>query len=86
MDHGVHHPRDDHWLAQDVAVGDDRLLHQGHLLRQHIQAEVAAAQDDSIRATGNVLEFEERLSGLTLGKHLQSPARCKNGRTGLLQF
>ncbi len=36
-DHGVNNTSDDGWLAEHVTLLDDMLLHQGHLLRQHIQ-------------------------------------------------
>ncbi len=42
VDHGVHNTRDEHRLAQQVAGGDDCLLHQGHLLGEQVQAQVAA--------------------------------------------
>jgi hypothetical protein len=41
--HGVHHTCDEHRLAQQVAVGDELLLHQGHLLRGNVKPDVAPA-------------------------------------------
>jgi hypothetical protein len=40
--HGVHHARDEHRLAQQVAVADQLLLHQRHLLRSSVQADVTS--------------------------------------------
>jgi hypothetical protein len=43
-DHGVHHARDEHRLAQQVAVAHQLLLHQRHLLRGNVKPDVAPAQ------------------------------------------
>ena len=70
VDHGVNHPGDEDRLAHQIAVGDDRLLHQGHLLREHVQPQVAAAHDDGVGGLGNALEVEQRLPRLALGHQL----------------
>ncbi len=70
--HRVHHARDDDGLAQQVAVADHALLHQRHLLRQHVQAQVAARQDDAVGRAGDALEVEQRLPRLALGDHLRA--------------
>ncbi len=69
-DHGVNNTSDNGRLAQHVALLDDMLLHQGHLLRQHIQPQVAPAQHDGICLLSNGLEVEQRLPRLTLGNQL----------------
>lgn len=68
--HGVNHPCHNDWLAQQVALLDDMLLDQGHLLRQDIQPQIAPAQHDSICLLCYGFEVEERLPGLTLGNQL----------------
>ena len=69
-DHGVNNTSDDGWLAEHVALLDDMLLHQGHLLGQHVQPQVAPAQHDGICLLGNGLEVEQGLPRLTLGYQL----------------
>ncbi len=72
VDHGVDDACNEDWLADEVAVGDDGLLHERHLLRQHVQAQVAAAHDDRVRSLGDALEVEQRLPRLALGHQLRS--------------
>ena len=69
-DHGVNNTSDNGGLAQHVALLDDMLLHQGHLLGQHIQPQVAPAQHDGICLLGYGLEIEQGLPRLTLGNQL----------------
>ena len=69
-DHGVNNTSDNGGLAQHVALLDDMLLHQGHLLGQHIQPQVAPAQHDGICLLGDGLEVEQGLPRLALGNQL----------------
>ena len=36
MDHCIHNAGDDDWPAHEIAIGDDRLLNEGHLLRENV--------------------------------------------------
>jgi hypothetical protein len=57
-DHGVHHARDEHRLAQQVAVADQLLLDQSHLLRSNVQANMAPACVES--NTNTVKKFADK--------------------------
>ena len=59
------------------------LLDQSHLLRQHIQPQVAPAQHDGVCLLSNGLEVEQALAGLTLGYQLQQHTACIPGLGGM---
>ena len=70
VDHGVDDACDDDRLAQLVALRDELLLHQCHLLRGHMQAEVASGNDERICRASQVGKVEQGLGVLQLAHEL----------------
>ena len=59
---------------QEIAAVDGRLLDHSRLLGSHVQAQVAAAQDDGIGRPGDAVKVAQRLHVLHLhGIHKLSP-------------
>lgn len=70
VDHGVNYAGQQAGLPHDVAVGNHGLLDKRHLLREHVQSQVASAHDDSIGRGRDGLEVEQTLAGLALRNQL----------------
>ena len=70
MHHALEHlGRRDHRLARQVALADDMLLDQGHLLRVDFDAEVAARHHDAVGNLENLVKGRHGLRLLDLGNH-----------------
>lgn len=52
--------------TQQVAGGDDTLLHTRHLLRRHVQAQVATAEHDAVRRRQDAVKLVQRRGVLHL--------------------
>ena len=75
-DHRFQHLRRDHDRLAGAAAGARHLLlHAGHLLERHLDAEIAARHHQRVGQFENVVEPRHRLRLLDLGHHRGAAAR-----------